>query len=158
MEETLNQTETEFLVVRQSGIHGTGCFARKDIPAGTRIIEYVGEKITKEEALRQCELNNEYIFGLDEDYDINGNVPWNPARFINHSCDPNCEAEEDEGRIWTVAMRDIRAGEELSYNYGYDLEEYRNHPCACKTSACVGYIVADEHFEAVRRQEKSTCE
>jgi len=151
MPDTLSQDGTEWVVVQPSNIHGTGCFARKDIAAGAKIIEYVGEKITKAEAVRQCELDNEYIFDLDEEHDLNGNVPWNPARFINHSCEPNCEAEEDEGRIWIIALRDIPAGEELTYNYGYDLEDFRDFPCCCGSNTCAGYMVAEEYFDTVRR-------
>jgi hypothetical protein len=143
---------TEWISFRRSHIHGTGGFACQNIPAGTRLIEYVGEKITKEESLRRCEANNEYIFTIDEEWDLDGSVEWNPARFINHTCAPNCEAEWDEDRIWIVALRDIPAGEELSFNYGYDLEDYREHPCRCGAPECVGYIVAEEFFEHVRTQ------
>jgi hypothetical protein len=83
-------------------------------------------------------------------------VDWNPARFLNHSCAPNCEAQFADGRIWLVAIRDIRAGEELTFNYGYDLTDYREHPCRCGAVSCVGYIVAEEFFEHVRRQEHSS--
>lgn len=155
MNESLGVTETEFVLVKSSNIHGTGCFARKDIPTGARIIEYVGEKITKAEATRQCELENGYIFDMDEDWDLNGNVPWNPARFINHSCEPNCDAEEEEGRIWIIAQRDIPAGTELTYNYGYDMEDFREFPCNCGTGTCVGYMVAEEYFDTVRRLRAS---
>jgi hypothetical protein len=144
--------ETEGISFQRSPIHGTGGFARRAIPAGTRLIQYVGERISKAESLRRCEANNEYIFTVNDDCDLDGNVPWNPARFINHSCAPNCEAEWDEGRIWIVTLRDIAAGEELSFNYGYDLEDYREHPCRCGTPECVGYIVAEEFFEHVRKQ------
>lgn len=141
----------EFLEIRQSAIHGTGGYARRDIAAGTRIIEYVGERISKEESNRRCEAENEYIFTIDEQWDLDGKVPWNPARFINHSCEPNCEAEWDEARIFINAIRDIKQGEELTFNYNYDLEDYKEHPCRCGTSACVGYIVAEEYFEQVRK-------
>jgi|DewCreStandDraft_4_1066084.scaffolds.fasta_scaffold00013_164 SET domain-containing protein len=146
--------ETEWVVFRRSPIHGIGGFARRDIPAGTRILEYVGEKITKEESARRCAANNVYIFCLNDQFDLDGNVPWNLARFLNHSCQPNCETELDEaeGRIWILALRDIRAGEELTFNYGYDLTEYRDYPCNCGAPNCVGYIVAEEFFEHVRRQ------
>lgn len=140
----------EFLEVRQSTIHGTGGYARRDIPAGTMIVEYVGERISKAESNRRCEAENEYIFTIDEVWDLDGKVPWNPARFINHSCAPNCEAEWDESRIFINALRDIKQGEELFFNYNYDLEDYKEHPCRCGTPACVGYIVAEEHFEFVR--------
>lgn len=148
--------ETELISFRRSRIHGRGGYARADIAAGTRLIEYVGEKITKAESLRLCEADNEYIFTLDDEHDLDGNVPWNPARFINHGCAPNCEAEWDEERIWIVALRDIRAGDELTFNYGYDLEDYREHPCRCGAETCVGYIVAEEFFEHVRRQDTFT--
>jgi SET domain-containing protein len=137
-----------------STIHGLGGFAKQDLPNGTPLIEYVGEKIAKDESARRCGSNNEYIFSLDDQYDIDGKVDWNLARFINHSCAPNCEAEVREGRIWIVAARDIRAGEELTFNYGFDLEDYRNYPCRCGAPDCVGYIVAEEFFEHVRAQRQ----
>lgn len=84
--------------------------------------------------------------------DLDGDVPWNPARFINHSCAPNCEAEQDGDHIWIIARRDIAAGEELSFNYGYDLVDYRDHPCHCGTADCVGFIVAEEFFDHVRQR------
>src|SRR5262245_8346460 len=134
------EIETELVLYRSSGIHGMGGFARKDISKETNIVEYVGERISKAESLRRCELNNEYIFDLDEEHDLDGNVEWNPARFVNHSCSPNCEAQWDEEHIWIVALRDIRAGEELTFNYGYDLIDFREHPCRCGAPNCVGYI------------------
>ncbi|MDB6017578.1 MAG: hypothetical protein JWR19_2067 [Pedosphaera sp.] len=140
----------EMILFRTSDIHGTGGFARRDIAEDTSIIEYQGRKIDKAEALRQCELENPYIFFLDEQHDLDGNVEWNPARLLNHSCTPNCEAQEDEGRIWIVALRDIAAGEEITFNYNYDLEDYREHPCRCGSSGCVGYIVAEEFFPTVK--------
>lgn len=146
--------QTERVVFKPSTIHGTGGFARADIPAGTRILEYEGEKITKKESLARCERNNEYIFALDDEYDLDGNVTWNPARFLNHSCAPNCEALLQEGGIWVVSIRNITAGEELTFNYGYDLEDWREHPCCCGAICCVGYIVAEEFFEDVQRRSK----
>lgn len=144
--------ETELVVFRRSPIHRYGGFARQRIPCDARVIEYVGERISKAESLRRCEDNNEYIFTLGDDADLDGNVEWNPARFINHSCVPNCDAELDEGRIWIVATRDIPAGEELTFNYGFSLEDYRDYPCHCGASGCVGYIVAEEFFDHVRQQ------
>ena len=135
---------------RPSVIHGLGGFALEDIPAGRRLIEYVGEKITKAESCRRCERQNEYIFSLDDDWDLDGNVDWNPARFLNHSCRPNCEAELTDGGIWIVSIRGIPSGEEVTFNYGYDLEDYRDHRCRCGAPECVGYIVAEEFFECVR--------
>lgn len=137
---------------RVSGIHGMGGYARQRIPEGTEVIEYVGERISKAESLRRCEMNNPFIFGIDETHDLDGNVEWNLARFLNHSCEPNCEAIEDEGRIWIVARRDIGPGEELTFNYGYSLDDFREHPCRCGAPGCVGFMVAEEYFETVRRR------
>ncbi len=147
---------TDFVLFCPSPIHGLGGFARRDIAKHTRVIEYVGEKIDKAESLRRCEATNEYIFGLDDHYDLDGNVPWNPARFINHSCRPNCDAELDTGRIWLVASRDIKVGEELTFNYGFDLEDYRQYPCHCGAPDCVGYIVAEAFFAHLRKAASAT--
>jgi len=144
--------ENQCLVIAPSRIHGLGGFARTSIPAGTKIIEYTGERITKQESLRRCERNNEYIFAVDEQFDLDGNIPANPARFLNHSCTPNCDAELAEGRIWIVARRNIRTGEELTFNYSFDLTDYHAYPCRCGSSECVGFIVAEEFFDHVRKQ------
>lgn len=114
------------------------------------MIEYVGERITKAESLKRCEANNEYIFSLTKSEDLDGKVDWNPARFINHSCEPNCEALMDGERVWIHALRGIRAGEEVTFNYGYDLTDYKEHPCRCGTEGCIGFIVAEEFFDHVR--------
>ncbi len=150
----MNAITTETVIFHESPIHGTGGFARRDIAAGERVIEYVGEIITKEESLRRCERNNEYIFALDDERDLDGNVDWNPARFLNHSCAPNCEAQWNAGGIWLVAICAIGAGEELTFNYGYDLADYREHPCHCGSASCVGFMMAEEFFEHVRRQTR----
>lgn len=144
-------TETEWLRFKTSEIHGTGAFARSRVPRGTVVIEYVGERITKQESLRRCEANNQYIFALDDTWDLDGSAAWNAARFINHSCQPNCAAENRAGKIEIVALRDLEPGEEVTFNYGFDLQDYREHPCRCGASGCVGFIVAEELFEHVRR-------
>jgi SET domain-containing protein len=141
--------QEELVLFGPSAIDGCGGFARRNIQIGTRIIQYVGEIITKSESIRRCELNNAYIFFLDDVHDLDGNVDWNPARFLNHSCAPNCEAYFEDGEIWIYAIRDIQVGEELTFNYGYDLEDYKDHPCSCGASNCVRYIVAEELFETV---------
>jgi SET domain-containing protein len=132
--------------IATSPIQGRGGFARADIARGTRVAEYLGQKITKLESLALCEENNPYIFALDDEYDLNGDVEWNPARFFNHSCDPTCEAENIDDRIWIIARRALKAGEEITFNYGYDLESYREYPCHCGAPSCVGFIVAEEFF------------
>jgi uncharacterized protein len=142
------------LEVRASPIHGVGGFAVAELPSGSRVVEYVGNRIDKAESLRQCERNNPFIFFLDPEHDLDGQVDWNPARFLNHSCAPNCDAELIQGRIWIVAKRDIHAGEEITFNYGYDFESYREHPCRCGAPDCVGYILAEAFHASVRAQSQ----
>ena len=113
-------------------------------------MEYVGPLITKEEAARQLECLNEYIFTLNDKFDIDGSVDYNIARYINHSCDPNCESDIKKDRVWIYAVRDIKEGEELTYNYGYDLDDYEHRPCECGAKTCVGFMVAEDDFEKVR--------
>jgi uncharacterized protein len=143
-----------FIRFGPSPIHGTGGFAVVDIPAGSRIIEYTGERITKQESIARCAQGNHFIFYLDEDWDLDGSVASNPARFLNHACAPNADAERIDGRIWIVASRFIAAGEEITFDYHYDLDHYREHPCRCGAAECAGYIVAAGFREALRRQKE----
>jgi hypothetical protein len=141
------------ILIGPSPIHGLGAFATRGMARGTLVLEYLGERISKAESLRRCAQNNQFIFALDPESDLDGQVDWNPARFLNHSCRPNCDAELIGGHVWIVARRDILAGEELTFNYGYDLEDYRNYPCRCGAPDCVGYIVAEEFFPVLRRPQ-----
>lgn len=140
---------------RDSGIHGMGGFALCRIRKGTPIIEYLGERITKSEAAVRCEADNPFIFCLDDKVDVDGDVSWNPAKYLNHSCGPNAEAEIFGDQIWIMALRDIEAGEEITFNYSYDLENYQAHPCRCGAASCVGYMVAEEYFPKVSRAGNS---
>ena len=141
-----SRVENEIIEFKTSGIHGMGGFALRNIKNETPIIEYVGEKITKAESALRCEANNPYIFNLDDAFDLDGDVAWNPAKFINHSCAPNAEAQFFGDQIWIMAIRKIKAGEEISFNYSYDLENYKEHACKCGATKCVGYMVAEEYF------------
>lgn len=136
----------DLFYIATSPIQGLGGFAAADLSRGVRVAEYLGEKISKQESLRRCEANNPFIFALDEQFDLDGAVESNPARFFNHSCDPNCEAENIDGRIFIIARRSIKSGEEITFNYGYDLESFRDYPCSCGALSCVGHIVAEEFF------------
>jgi len=149
----MQATTEQLWELKPSRIHGTGVFARADIPAETRVLEYVGERVDKEESERRRKAGNFFVFIVTDEFDIDGLVDWNPARFINHSCAPNCEAREEDEHIWIYALRDIKAGEELCFNYGYDLQDYEEHPCRCGAPNCLGFMVAEEHFEDVRRAE-----
>ncbi|MCS1408513.1 MAG: hypothetical protein M2R45_01689 [Verrucomicrobia subdivision 3 bacterium] len=138
-------------IFKKSPIHGWGGFARTDIRKGKRIIEYVGEKLTKEEAEKALEDQNCYVFTLNDEFDLDGSVSWNPARYINHSCAPNCKSDVKRDRVWIYAIKNIKKGEELTYNYGHDLDEYLDRLCHCGSENCVGYMVAEEHFDTLKK-------
>jgi hypothetical protein len=141
--------------VRRSARHGRGVFARERIPAGTRVIEYTGELISEAEGERryptlagEAELpEHTYLLTLDDARVIDANVGGNAARFINHSCEPNCEPIAFGDEMWIVAVRDIRPGEELSYDYAIELDERhtparkRRFPCACGARSCRGTLL-----------------
>jgi uncharacterized protein len=148
--------QSDFCEVRSSTIHGSGVYAACDITAEALIIEYVGELIDKEESGKRGTKQQErasktgnaavYIFNLTDRWDLDGNVPWNTARLINHSCEPNCEAWSKGKKIFIHALRDIQQGEELTFDYGFDVECYEDHPCYCGRPSCVGYIVSREQW------------
>jgi SET domain-containing protein len=146
------------VMVQESAIHGRGAFARGPIPPETPLMEYVGERISTGESLRRCERGHAFIFALDADWHLDGDVAWNPARYLNHSCRPNCEARCFAGGVWIVTSRAVAAGEELTFDYGYDLEAYREHPCHCGAPDCVGFIVAAEFHLSLRRQAEARSE
>jgi len=138
--------------VGKSRIAGKGLFAARDIKQGTRIIQYIGQKIPKDETARRLAHGNSYICYFNARYDIDGKILKNTARYINHSCDPNCAVQTTTRSIWIVALRDIQAGEELTYQYDYpyDPETYTDFPCYCGAKNCVGYIVDARYWEVIK--------
>ncbi|HBM85646.1 MAG TPA: SET domain-containing protein-lysine N-methyltransferase [Opitutae bacterium] len=154
-------SEQPLCKVDQSPIHQRGLFATCDIEEGADIIQYVGEKISKEESTQraldweeQARESGEglvYIFELDDDWDLDGRLGDNPARYMNHSCDGNCEAVNAEGEIWIVARKNIKQGDELVYDYGYDMEHFLDHPCGCQADNCIGYIVREDQRKKVKK-------
>lgn len=139
--------------VRQSGVHGKGVFALEPIAAGERLIEYKGERISWKEALRRhphnpAEPNHTFYFALESGDVIDGKVNGNSARWINHSCAPNCEPEEIDGHVYIEALRDIAAGEELFYDYGLVIDArqtkklQREYECRCGARKCRGTMLA----------------
>ena len=137
--------------VGPSCIAGQGLFAAQEIRQGSKIIQYIGEKITHEESDRRLAAGNVFIFGLDERSAIDGSTPKNIARYINHSCAPNCHTEQFGNTIWIVAIRDIQAGEELTYNYGYEVNDEPAEPCHCGTPHCCGYILAPPYWDRIKK-------
>lgn len=113
---------------------GRGLFTEEAIPKGACIIEYTGRPATLEEMARD---DGKYLFWTGKTTMINGNIPSNTARFINHSCAPNCEADGPKRRIFIVARRDIKAGEELTYDYGKEYFDKHLKPKGCRCTACV---------------------
>lgn len=95
-----------------------------------------------------------YLFLLPDGSAIDGNVPANVARYINHSCEPNCEIEFEENRVHIVAIKDIEEGCEVTYNYGFDLENYLEYPCRCGSDRCVGYICDEDDWQRLHELEK----
>lgn len=156
--------QSEVCEVRNSSIHGRGVYATCDIAKGDNIIEYIGELIDKDESARRANAQAAraakhgdaavYIFTINDSYDLDGNLPWNTARLINHSCEPNCEAWIDGKRIHIHALRRIKKGEELSFDYGFDVETWEDHPCRCGKKACVGHIVSRAQWSELAKKKK----
>ncbi len=133
---------SSLLKVDSSGVHGRGVYAKKFISKGTRIIEYAGERIPWTETSDDEDNPHTFIFGLENGTVINPEVGGNEARWINHSCDPNCEAIEEDDRIFIYALRDIEPDEELSYDYALEIDEpvtrklKKVYECLCGSPHC----------------------
>ena len=138
---------------RRSGVHGKGVFALQDIAEGETLIEYVGEVISWDEAQDRHphdpnDPNHTFYFHVNEDRVIDALHGGNSSRWINHSCDPNCEADEDKDRIFIKAIRNIKAGEELNYDYGLIIDEpytqklKAEYPCWCGSAHCRGTLLS----------------
>jgi hypothetical protein len=139
--------------VRRSGVHGKGVFALQDLAEGETLIEYVGEIISWDEAQDRHphdpkDPNHTFYFHVNEDKVIDALHGGNSSRWINHSCDPNCEADEDNERIFIKAIRNIKAGEELNYDYGLIIDEpytkklKAEYPCWCGAKNCRGTLLS----------------
>ena len=133
--------------IKKSNIDKKGLSAAKNIKAGTKIIDYVGKIITKKEVENDPKFDNEkdiYLFNLNNKYDLDGNFSFNTARLINHSCNPNCEVNGVGLKLWIFALRNIKKGEELTYDYGFGFDQdYKDYVCKCGSKNCVGYIVRE---------------
>ncbi len=138
---------------RRSGVHGKGVFALTDFAKGETIIEYVGEIITWKEALRRhphdpSDPNHTFYFHIDEKHVIDAKYGGNSSRWINHACKPSCQPDEENGRVFIKAIRNIKAGEELSYDYGLVIdapltkELKLEYPCWCGAKKCRGTLLS----------------
>lgn len=151
--------------MRRSDVHGNGVFAVKDLAEGETLIEYKGQVISWKEALRRhphdpAQPNHTFYFHIDDGRVIDGNVKGNDARWINHSCEPNCEADEVDGRVYIKALRNIAAGEELNYDYGLIIDEpytpklLSEFPCWCGSEECRGTLLTPKDDEDEEKKKK----
>lgn len=153
--------------VRRSPIHGNGVFATRTIAPGECIVEYLGDRIPWEEATRRAEeaggpLNHTFFFSLADGRVIDGGSHGNDARYINHACEGNCEAlEDDNGRVFIYALVEIEKGEELTYNYALIYEERHTaavkkaFACHCGSPNCTGTMLAPKKRAKKPRSPKS---
>ena len=151
---------------KKSSLHGSGLFANCDIKKEEQVIQYIGDKVTKKEGdkradiqIKKAQKNKKngmvYVFELNKKYDIDGGVARNYARFINHSCDPNCEVEITNNEIWISSIKRIKKYTELTYNYGYPFDsDFEEHICKCGSKKCVGYILSDDDWPKLKKELK----
>lgn len=139
--------------VRKSGVHGKGVYALRPIKSGEKVLEYKGEIITWRKAQARHphdpeQPNHTFYFHLDDGHVIDAKYSGNSARWVNHSCEPNLQAEQDGYRVFLKALRDIDAGEELFYDYGLIIEERltaklkKEYACFCNSPGCRGTMLA----------------
>lgn len=139
--------------VRRSGVHGKGVYALLPLAKGETIIEYIGEHITWPQALKRHpsnpnDPNHTFFFHLDDKNVIDAGVGGNASRWINHACNPNCEADETDGRVFIKALRSIKPGEELFYDYGLSIDDRytpklkAEYACRCGARKCRGTMLA----------------
>lgn len=139
--------------IRKSSIQGRGAFATRRIRPGQKIVEYTGQRISSDEGDRRYEetgmgRHHTFLFTLDDDWVVDGKRGGNESRYINHSCDPNCEAIIEDDQIWIYAKKNIQPGHELTYDYQYERrpdhtkEDEEFYRCLCGTAKCRGTILA----------------
>jgi SET domain-containing protein len=140
------------LEVRSSAIHGRGCFTTRPIKKGKCILEYTGRRLRRQEADRiYHERPSTYLFVLADGHTVIDGIGM--ASLANHSCQPNCEPAEEEERIYLFALRDIAAGEELTYDYNLTNSNEREMPCHCESRKCRGTMYSKE--EITRREKRA---
>jgi uncharacterized protein len=159
--------DTRRIQTRRSGVHGKGVFALQPLAEGETLFEYRGEVITWKEALRRhphdpLDPNHTFYFHIDDKHVIDGKHGGNSSRWINHSCKPNCEADEDGGRVFIKALRKIEPGEELFYDYGlmidarYTKKLLAEYPCWCGAKKCRGTLLAPKDKDGKDKKTKKT--
>ena len=159
--------KNKYFVVRSSGVHGKGAFALKPIRKGTRLVEYVGEHISPAESDRRYDdtkvkTHHTFLFSVDNRKVIDATVGGNESRFINHSCDPNCDAIIEKRRVYIESNRTIRKGEELAYDYNYERTpktskaDEKLYKCLCGSPECRGTILSAKVTVKKRKAAKKS--
>ena len=146
--------------IKKSKIDKNGLYANRDIKKGTKIIEYKGKIISVKQSETDPKFDNGraiYLFSLNKRYDLDGDFKFNTARLINHSCDPNCEVFGSGLKVFVYAMKNIKKGDELSYDYGFSYDsDYKQFPCKCRSKNCIGFIVREGSRWRIKRLKKKS--
>ena len=144
--------------IKKSKIDKNGLYANCNIKKGTRIIEYKGKIISSKTSNTSPKFDNDkaiYLFNINKRFDLDGDFKFNTARLINHSCDPNCEVFGEGYKIWIYAMKNIKKGEELSYDYGFGFDQdFKKYPCKCGSNKCIGFIVREGSRWRINQKKK----
>jgi len=151
--------------VRRSGIHGRGVYSTRRIPKGTRVVEYLGDRITHQQADARYDDKGQddghtFLFVVSSRVVIDAGVGGNDARFINHCCDPNCDTVIENERVFIESLRDVEPGEELGYEYGLtwettdDPEELGNYACRCGAASCRGTMLAEQPLDKQKARRR----
>ncbi len=144
--------------IKKSKIDKNGLYANCDIKKGTKIIEYKGKIISVKKSAEDPKFDNDkaiYLFNINKRFDLDGNFKFNTARLINHSCNPNCEVFGEGWKVWIYAMKNIKKGDELSYDYGFSFDEnFKKYPCKCRSKNCAGFIVREGSRWRIKRRKK----
>ena len=160
---TARRKETPPVKVRASRVHGRGVFSTRPIRKGARIIEYTGQRVAWDDAPNDPATAHTFNFGLHNGLVISPDIGGNDARWINHSCRPNCEAIEDErDRVFIYALRKIEPGEELFYDYKLEIDEPRTpviekeYACLCGAESCRGTLLKPERKKRSRKKRDAS--
>ena len=144
--------------IKKSKIDKNGLYANCDIKKGTKIIEYKGKIISVKKSAEDPKFDNDkaiYLFNINKRFDLDGDFRFNTARLINHSCSPNCEVLGEGLKVWVYAIKDIKKGDELSYDYGFSFDEdFKNYPCRCGSTKCCGYIIREGSRWRIKKKKK----
>jgi hypothetical protein len=147
--------DSEWIYLKKSSIHNRGVFAFKNIPKDTEIVQYTGRKIRKKDSSAQSKRDDKngtvYLFEVNLHFYIDGADKGSDAIYINHGCKPNCETQIEDNEIWIVALRRIKKGEELSYDYGFEPDVAIDSPCRCGHRNCRKYIVRETDFKKFKK-------